>query len=144
MPKKSTVELNDFRLIDDFKALSKSERLAKLAEVGDQAAAEAKSTLQKAFQKYDDVIFFTHVPPFKEACWHEGKISDDDFLPYFASQAMGTALCETMLKNPDKTLTVLCGHTHTQAEAKILPNLQVKTGGAEYGSPKLQIIIEVC
>jgi hypothetical protein len=56
---------------------------------------------------------------------------------------MGAALYEIMNTYPDKTLTVLCGHTHTQAEAQILPNLKVKTGGAEYGSPNIQDIIAV-
>ena len=35
-------------------------------------------------------------------------------------------------------LTVLCGHTHGAGEVKILPNLLVKTGGAEYKKPELQ------
>jgi 3',5'-cyclic-AMP phosphodiesterase len=35
-------------------------------------------------------------------------------------------------------MTVLCGHTHGAGEANILPNLLVKTGGAEHGNPALQ------
>ncbi|MDQ8182201.1 metallophosphoesterase [Pelagicoccus sp. SDUM812005] len=139
---KSTIELNDFRLIEELKGLGAAERFAKLAALGDQAAAEAKSTLAQAFQKYQSVIFLTHVPPFKEACWHEGQISGDDFLPHFTSHAMGAVLFEIMETNPDKTLTVLCGHTHGQGKANILDNLNVQTGGAAYGYPKLQKIIE--
>lgn len=30
------------------------------------------------------VIILIHVPPFTEACLHEGKISNDDFLPFVA------------------------------------------------------------
>ena len=35
-------------------------------------------------------------------------------------------------------MTVLCGHTHGKGEVQILPNLIVKTGGADYGKPELQ------
>jgi hypothetical protein len=35
-------------------------------------------------------------------------------------------------------MTVLCGHTHGAGRAQLLPNLEVKTGGADYGWPNLQ------
>jgi hypothetical protein len=40
-------------------------------------------------------------------------------------------------------MSVLCGHTHGAGEARILPNLDVKTGGAEYGGPSLQELLFV-
>jgi predicted MPP superfamily phosphohydrolase len=73
-----------------------------------------------------------------EACWHEGRISDDDWLPHFTCQAVGDVLFDAMQKHPDRQMTVLCGHTHGTGEAHMLPNLLVKTGGAEYGQPALQ------
>jgi predicted MPP superfamily phosphohydrolase len=48
-----------------------------------------------------------------------------------------------MEANLDKELLVLCGHTHGEGEAQILPNLKVLTAGAEYGKPRLQGVIEV-
>jgi len=48
-----------------------------------------------------------------------------------------------MKKHPDKKLTVLCGHTHSPGAAQILPNLEVLTGSAEYGSPTIQQILEI-
>ena len=48
-----------------------------------------------------------------------------------------------MEEHANCNLTVLCGHTHGTGCAEILPNLVVKTGGAEYGHPKLQGIIEL-
>ena len=47
-----------------------------------------------------------------------------------------------MTSRPDRQMTVLCGHTHG-AEAQVLPNLRVLTGGAEYGEPKVQRVLEV-
>ncbi|MEA3468158.1 MAG: hypothetical protein U9R57_08050 [Thermodesulfobacteriota bacterium] len=43
---------------------------------------------------------------------------------------------------PDRQMTVLCGHTHSSGQVTILPNLLVKTGGAEYGSPMIQEALE--
>ena len=39
-------------------------------------------------------------------------------------------------------MTVLCGHTHGRGHARILPNLEVRTGGAKYGNPAIQCIME--
>jgi len=64
-----------------------------------------------------------HVPPFRNACWHEGKISDDEYLPHFACKAVGDVLVDVMKKYPEGKLTVLCGHTYSKGVANILPNL---------------------
>ena len=39
-------------------------------------------------------------------------------------------------------MTVLCGHTHGEGQAQILPNLKVLTGGAKYGEPRVQRVFE--
>ena len=48
-----------------------------------------------------------------------------------------------MAANTDKTLQVLCGHTHGDGEGQILPNLEWLTGGAEYGKPRIHYIFDV-
>jgi Icc protein len=87
------------------------------------------------------LIWVTDIPPFKEACWHEGHISDEDWLPHFTCKAVGDVLRDAMRARPDRQMRVLCGHTHGAGEARILPNLNVKTGGAEYGNPNLQELL---
>ncbi len=89
------------------------------------------------------IIVLTHVPPFTEACWHQGEISADDWLPHFSCQAMGDVLKNIMATEHDKQMTVFCEHTHSSGECQILPNLLVKTGEAKYGAPKLQEIVEI-
>ena len=42
---------------------------------------------------------------------------------------------------PERSMTVLCGHTHSSGTAKLLDNLTVYTGGAEYGAPRHQAIL---
>ena len=135
---KSQILLNDFVQIQDFAWLSQQERFEKLNQLGDQAAAYFREILPKTLERFPNLLLVTHVPPFKEACWHEGQISDDEFLPHFTCQAVGELLLEMMAAHPDNKLTVLCGHTHGSGTAQILPNLLVKTGGAEYGRPAIQ------
>jgi 3',5'-cyclic-AMP phosphodiesterase len=48
-----------------------------------------------------------------------------------------------MDQRPDRRMTVLCGHTHGHGTARILPNLAVITGGAEYGRPEIQRTITI-
>jgi Icc protein len=134
----SLVLLNDFFHISDLTGLSVSDRFDRLAELGDEAALHFRRILPTAFETYTHVLLLTHVPPFREACWHEGQLSDDDYLPLFASRAAGEALLEIMKERPDRDLTVLCGHSHSEGRAQMLPNLRVLTGHADYGAPELQ------
>lgn len=138
----SKVMLNDYRLIEELKGLSSAERLEKLNALGDEAAEHFLKFLPRAIQKYKQVIVLTHVPPFREACWHEGEISNDDYLPHFSCKAVGEVLRKTMA-GVDAQMLVLCGHSHSCGEARILPNLIVKTGKAVYGRPAVNEIITV-
>jgi predicted phosphohydrolase len=139
----SNVHLADYDLINDFFGLDKHQRLSKLHELGDDAATHVRQMLPQAIDKYQRVIFLTHVPPFKEACWHEGRISNDNYLPHFACKAVGDVLREIMSKHPQKHLTVLCGHTHGEGQTQIRPNLMVFTGGTDYGYPRIERILEI-
>jgi Icc protein len=138
---RSNMMLNDYFLIGDFIGLSVAERFRKLALLGDQAAAYFAKTLPEAFENFQSAILLTHVPPFRESCWHEGQISDDDALPHFACKSVGDVIRKTMIERPDRKLTVLCGHTHSGGSVLIEPNLRVITGSSLYGAPQLQDIL---
>jgi 3',5'-cyclic-AMP phosphodiesterase len=139
----SDVHLNDWCLIDELAGFDKATRLGRLQALADEAAAHLRSVLPAALTEYEHVIVLTHVPPFQESCWHAGKISTPEWLPHFTCQAVGDALAEAMATHADRQMTVLCGHTHGEGEAQVLPNLRVLTGGAEYGKPKLQRVLAV-
>jgi predicted phosphodiesterase len=139
----SDVMLNDYVAITDLSGLSKEDRLHKLNALGDAAAAYCREWLPKAFDQYPNVFFLTHVPPFRKTCWHEGQLTDEDYLPHFANQVVGEALVEIMAALPDCYLTVLCGHTHSPCRVNILDNLLVLAGQAEYGVPQIQQIFEI-
>lgn len=139
----SNVMLNDYHLIADLRGLNKEERQRKLHDLGDEAADHFRKVLPAALSRYRHVLVLTHVPPFREACWHEGKISSDDYLPHFSCKAVGTVLLEQMETHPENQMTVLCGHTHSSGVVEKPPNLIIKTAAAVYGKPALQEMLEV-
>ena len=148
----SDVVLNDYLLIDELRDMHgfpngdrvlTQQLLEKLQALGDEAAAHFRLVLREALQTSRNVVVLTHVPPFHEACWHEGNLSDDNWAPHFVCQAVGEALKESMLEYPEKQMTVLCGHTHSSGQTQILDNLKVLTGKSSYGEPELQQIVEV-
>lgn len=110
------------------------------------AASEAKNLkkkLNKAVKQYDNIIVATHIPPWKDATWHEGKVSNDTYLPWFSSYVMGNMLEQFAIKYPTKGFTVLCGHTHGGGIYNVLDNMTCYTAQADYGSPSVAGIIEV-
>jgi len=134
----SSVMLNDYRLIRELAHFDKETRLHALHALGDEAAEQVRRTLPLALEQFEEVVFATHVPPLLEACWHEGRLSDDEWAPHFTCKAIGDALLEIMDAHPHRKLTVLCGHTHGVGECRPRENLIVLTGGAEYSEPRLQ------
>jgi Icc-related predicted phosphoesterase len=138
----SQVVLNDYLSIEELTGLDPGERLARLHKLGDEAAAYFRRHLPPALDEYPNVIVATHVPPYREACLYEGKPSDDAHLPHFACAAVGEALTRFMRERTAQQMLVLCGHSHSRAVARVLPNLLVKTGGAIYGQPSLAEVID--
>lgn len=165
----SDLLLNDYILIKDFNPLikeaksdmqnlpggidhiqllftsieAKQSRLTRMQALAEEAVLHLERHLPRALKKYKQVYFLTHVPPFREACWHRGKISDDNGLPHFSTKIVGDTLVRLMKKHPERHLTVLCGHTHSKAEVRVLDNLTVLAAEAEYGKPKIQKILNM-
>lgn len=138
----SDVILNDYALIAELAGHYQLDRRPTLKRLGDEAAAHIRQVLPEALARYEQVVLLTHVPPLREACWHAGRLSDDNWLPHFSCKAMGDAILDIMREHPDRKLTVLCGHTHGAGEVRPLENVEVFTGGAEYGSPAVTRVFE--
>jgi len=136
----SPIELSDFFLIDELTDKRREDLVRILRRLGDEAAAHFRAVLPEALESYRRVVLLTHVPPFPQSTWYDGKVSNDDWLPFFCCHAAGEVLKETMSEHPDCDLTVLCGHTHGGGEVEIMPNLRVVTGGAEYRKPEIQAV----
>ncbi|MDA0323992.1 MAG: metallophosphoesterase [Verrucomicrobia bacterium] len=139
----STVMLNDYLVIQELSGLGQELRLEIMQSFARAAAEHFETILPDVLERYSRALVLMHVPPFEEATWHEGRISDTDWLPHFCCKCVGDVLREQMQQHPDREMLVLCGHTHGAGTAQILPNLRVITGGAIYGHPKIQGVIDV-
>lgn len=141
----SRVAINDSRMIADLfqaKIHGKLQILDKMQELADADALLLQRELNLAASKEPrKIIVLTHVPPFKESCMHMGKISDDDWLPYFSCKVIGDILIEVANQHPLIDFLVLCGHTHSESNYQPLPNLVVRAGKAEYRFPEVQEVI---
>ena len=134
----SDVELNDFHLIKELKGLNKAMRLYKMQRLAEEAAEHFNRVVSEALRWADHLFVVTHVAPWASGAWYAGKPSDMNYLPFFSSQIVGQILMGHMENNPDKQMTVLCGHTHGGGESQILPNLLCLTGESDYGLPRIQ------
>lgn len=145
---RTDVILNDHLLIaelskwfEDFE-LDKPGLSKTMVALADEAAQHFRDVLNEAVSRYSNIIAITHVPPFREAALYQGKISGDDFPPYFACKVVGDVFREVMQANPQSNLLVLCGHTHGGCDLQVLDNLRVLTGEAQYKKPVIQQVLE--
>jgi 3',5'-cyclic-AMP phosphodiesterase len=139
----SLVMMNDYRLIAELAPLSKEARWPKLKQLGDLAAEHVRKVLVQALERFPRALLATHVPPLRDACWHEGQLSDNEWLPHFTCKAVGDVILETMRRWPQRQLTVYCGHTHSSGICQPLPNVTIHTGAAKYGFPRVQEMIDI-
>jgi predicted phosphohydrolase len=141
----SIVALNGSRMISDLfqeKMLGKFQLLEKMQQLADADANALQNDLRLAVGKnLKKVIILTHVPPYKEACMYQGKISGDDWLPYFSSKATGDVIMQIAKEYSQTEFLVLCGHTHSEARCQPIDNLIVEVGRAEYYQPVVQKIV---
>jgi 3',5'-cyclic-AMP phosphodiesterase len=139
----SKIILNDYALIEELTGHEQLHLFEILRELGEKAAAEFEPVLRNALAHYEKVIAVTHAPPFVESAWFHHVLANDQFLPHLVCFAVGEMMRRVMGENPEKHLTVLCGHTHGRGEREITGNIFVKTGGARYRHPKIQEIISI-
>lgn len=143
----SSVSLNDSRLIAElYQAflLNKSALKNEMQKLADADAKILEQTLMNAITvNIKKVVIATHVPPVPECSWHKDRLSDENWLPYFASKATGDVILNVAQHHRDIHFLVLCGHTHTAASVKLFDNLEIKAGGAQYHKPHIQEVIRI-
>jgi len=138
----SRIQLADWRWIGDLFGLTRPQRIDALRALGTREAEDLQAQLAPLAPPRE-LLVLTHVPPFAEACWHDGRQSEADWLPWFTCIAVGDALRTYARQHAGTQVTVLCGHTHGRGEYRALDNLVVRTGGwlpgePDYGNPIVQ------
>ncbi len=144
----SPVVLNDSVLINELFISSlggKTSLLDSMKKLADDDAELLMQNIELAInlQQPKKIIILNHVPPFRENCFYEGKMSSDDFLPFFSSKITGDMLLKVAKQHLKVKFEVLCGHTHHYSCHRPLDNLIIKCGNAEYLNPEIQSIIEL-
>jgi predicted phosphohydrolase len=123
------MELNDEHLIAELRT---RDLTARLRELGRESAAHLQIQLESVPVDASCVIVLTHVPPWPDACWHEGRKSDALALPRFCWQAGGNVVSQAAERMPQTRFIVLCGHTHSDGIWN-QGNITCYTAGSAYG-----------
>jgi predicted phosphohydrolase len=140
----STVELNDYYLIQEFVGLPRPARRTLMESLAQQSVDCLRDSLNGLPTGVKRVVLLTHVPPFAEVCLApDGGESDDEWLPHFTNRRLAEFLVEFAEARPDLHLLLLCGHTHTRASAHLRSNLEVRVAGSVYGRPGVEDILAV-
>jgi predicted phosphohydrolase len=140
-PLTSPVQLTDWFAIDELR-VPRDARIAKLRELGDEAAAHLREHVAAALTRFERVIVLMHPAPIRKACRYWGLVSPDFWLPHLVCAAAGEVLLELARANPHRSILVLAGHTHGRARERPLPNLEIRVGSAEYKKPAMQRMVE--
>lgn len=125
----SAMELNDEILIAELKTRNLTERLRTF---GRESAMHLQNQLDQLPKDASCVIVLTHVPPWPEACWHEGRQADSYALTRFCWQAGGGVISQAAELMPQTQFIALCGHTHSDGIWK-QGNITCYTAGSAYG-----------
>jgi predicted MPP superfamily phosphohydrolase len=138
---RSTVRLNDHQYITDLREPDPHQLFAILERLGDKSSDYIRAIAPKALENASKLMIATHVPPFVEAALYENKPSDPGYAPHFVNVALGRTILDLAHEHPEKTITVLCGHTHHRAFYSPAHNLKVHVAGAEYRNPQIASIL---
>lgn len=135
--------MSDYLYIKELIGLDRPRIKSVLHSLGAESARYLSKVLPEAMNTAQFIIIATHVPPFAEACWHQGRRGDAKWLPNYTCGALGEVIQTAAQNSMYHQFLVLCGHTHGFADVHIFPNLHIKVGEVQYGNPIIQDIITI-
>ena len=119
----------------------KRERLvAKLHQLGADAAEILNRHLQEVLGKYRRILILTHVTPFVQTCTYKDNPGTPQGFPGFLWDTMGSIIRREAEEHPETEFLVFSGHTHEGSYARIAPNIQAWSAPAEYGELRCRIL----
>jgi predicted phosphohydrolase len=137
--------INELALVFDFESFAgpygpDTALEAELNRLGRAEADMLAPHLEAAAKNADHVVVLTHVPAFREACIHQGKATEENWLHGFACGALGEVLRAAAAARPKCLFTVLSGHTHGEGVVAIADNLVAHTQSARYEHPDFRLV----
>lgn len=124
----------DWLLTPDFRKLPNMEaRVEAFREISNKSNQLLEEKLHKALEQgYKTIYLLTHFPPWKEATRDVGKYLEKFWLPYNVNLNLGQMIEEVMADRKKRNVTVLAGHTHTDAWIHVSRNIECKVNKAKY------------
>ncbi len=124
----------DWVLTKEFRNLPNiKSRVEVFRELSSKSCDFIRDQLERALdQDFKTVYILTHFPPWKEATRDEGTILEPFYLPYNVNLALGQTIEKVMKERKKRNVTVLAGHTHTDAWIHVARNIECKVNKAKY------------
>lgn len=145
--KTSPFTMNDWNNIHDFREIggpaNRSAIVALSRKWSHEATKSVHDAIKSAARYHSVIVVATHVPPFVEVAKDPEGRTNVDSLPWYTSSLMGSMLRQAAQAFPKVKFVVLAGHTHKRFSTRIDGNMVCHVGGADYGRPELQDIVEV-
>ena len=133
----------DHASIADLCDLSKRAVFERMKELGKASGQYFRDVLPYALRCFERLWVATHVPPFTQAAFYNGQLCGRHHQPHYTNWSAGCAIQGIAKHFPKNRMTVLCGHTHSQARVRISEQVQVLAGEARPGWPRAQKVFEV-
>jgi calcineurin-like phosphoesterase family protein len=133
----SFIMSQDYTTIEELKPDNINYFFDKVRIQSHQCTQAILQKLTAAFKAHDTVYLLLHVPPFKNACEHFGIPMGPTWLNHFCNKTLGDKLIDFMDLRKNKSLKIICGHTHSSLSFKPSENITVKVGKSDYFRPKI-------
>ncbi len=136
--------MQDWEQVADFPPAAGHAGIVAVArELADAAEADLVPKVAAAAEGHATVLVATHVPPWPLP--PEGRRHPDGewIAPWYVAERLGVALERVAAAHPGVTFRVFAGHAHARREGMVIaPNLSCDVGGARYGEPRLERVLE--
>jgi predicted phosphohydrolase len=136
--------MQDWEQVADFPPAAGHEGIVAVARaLADAAEADLVPKVEAAARDHTTVLVATHVPPWPLPSGSRRHPDGDWIAPWYVAQQLGGALERVAAAHTGVSFRVMAGHAHAQREGiAIAPNLTCDVGGARYGEPRLERVLE--
>ena len=132
----------DADMIADLGCKTKAAMFDKMEGLGKASAHYFRKVLPYALTSFRNVWVATHVPPFPQSTFYDGKQCGPLHSPYYTNVAAGKAINGIAQRFPKRHVTVLSGHTHSSANTRIAARVTCRVGDARSFSKQGQRVLE--
>jgi predicted phosphohydrolase len=137
--------MQDWDQVADFPPGASHEGIVAVARaLADAAEADLVPKVEAAARDHTTVLVATHVPPWPLPAGGRRHPDGEWIAPWYVARGLGGVLERLAADHPRVAFRVMAGHAHARREGiAIAPNLTCDVGGAQYGSPRIERVLEL-